>query len=442
MLLTSAVLLLCSCDKNKKKIEEITNQFITAVNDNDYASVYDIYPIAQNLTNMTLVRNIVNGEVLVERDDSTGLYTVTIQNPRQQKLLFSVDSLGALSVIDSYGILQLDSLSRELALKCGMPLKHVSDMGQAKLMDEKSLFFTYLKGENAFIIEGTLFYFNNSSCSCGIRDGYPYCRIYIPIINSGKRIVEGSEYSVEVKCYKGFDSDYPPIIKTFDGVNISPDETHIFEINDPALFDWAFDGSLRWNVNIHNHDNSLITRLLKYGEFTGKEYNNFIEVQDDYFVHVNGKPVLAKNEKKGHVDCYAEPSKKSPITGTAYHRQLITVVCNEKLPHWSKAYNESKVPGRYTLLGYIHNDEWEFAGDLTALYIDKLSMESKDGNDIAIYKKESTKSDIVKKVKAGSKFFFDRDDYYSDFVAVYEPDGKGGYKIVGYVQSININFDE
>lgn len=446
MLLTSAVLLLCSCDKNIKKVEEMTNQFIDAVNKNDSAGLYNIYPTARDITNMTLAGNIFKGEVSVEHDDSTGFYTATIQNQHHQKLVFSVDSLGTLSIIDSYGILQLDSLPRKLALKCGMPLKHVSDMEQAHQMDEKSLFLTYLE-DMIFARVPVNYVRDRSGYWYGLRDGGCFVEIDIYIANSGTKLVEGNEYSVELQ----FDTPSPIETLTIDGVNILPGEIHVFEINEPDLFGMAYDRRLSWNVII-NDNNSVITRLLKYGEFTGEEYKKFIEEREDYFVRLNGNLVLAKNEKKGHVDCYAEPSKDSKVIGTAYHRQYLTVVCDDKRQSWVKAYKESSLnSGRFILLGYIHNDEWVDIGesDLTPLNIDTLTAENKNGSDIAIYKEESTKSNIVKKVKSGSKLLVDKEGFFSyyaqpdwDFFTVYEPDGKGGYKTVGHIQTININFDK
>lgn len=451
ILVVCTMLMFSSCDKNIKKVEEMTNQFIDAVNKNDSAGLYNIYPTARDITNMTLAGNIFKGEVSVEHDDSTGFYTATIQNQHHQKLVFSADSLGALSVIDSYGILQLDSLPRKLALKCGMPLESVSDMEQAHLMDEKSLFLTYLEDyltdkNSPVSIEQMLRYSGGTECTIGYDYSFHFCKLRIPIHNSGTKPVEGCDYFVKVECYKHFDKTYGIVEKTLDGVNISPNETYFFEISDPALFDWVFENSLRMFVDVFNRNNSLVQRLFKYGEFTGEEYKDFIVIQDDYYVEVNGKYGNANNEKKGHVDCYAEPSKGSKVTGSAYHRQPIRVICDEELQDWGKAYNQSQETGHYTLLGYIHKDEWRTMG-LSDLFIKKFTTKSKGGGDIAIYKDESTKSDIVKNVKAGSNLFLGEEfDWLSmtlnsDFFAVYEPDGKGGYKMVGYIPSINIKFD-
>ena len=47
-----AVLGLSSCDPNKSKVEEMTNQFVTALQNNDVATIYDLYPDAKLVSNM------------------------------------------------------------------------------------------------------------------------------------------------------------------------------------------------------------------------------------------------------------------------------------------------------------------------------------------------------------------------------------------------------
>ena len=81
--------IMCSCDPNKDKVLEVANQFIGAVNSKDKPSVFNIYPGAKNLNNSSIPDNIQEGKLEVEKNDS-GLYVVSIQNSKQQKMVFEV----------------------------------------------------------------------------------------------------------------------------------------------------------------------------------------------------------------------------------------------------------------------------------------------------------------------------------------------------------------
>ena len=85
-----AVLGLSSCDSNKSTVEDLTNQFVTALQNNDVATIYDLYPDAKLVSNMKLPRVIQLADIDVEKDNATGNYTATIRNPREQKLEFKV----------------------------------------------------------------------------------------------------------------------------------------------------------------------------------------------------------------------------------------------------------------------------------------------------------------------------------------------------------------
>ena len=49
MMLMLCVTMFCSsCDSNKGKVKELTEQFVAAVNNADKASIYDLYPTAKS----------------------------------------------------------------------------------------------------------------------------------------------------------------------------------------------------------------------------------------------------------------------------------------------------------------------------------------------------------------------------------------------------------
>ena len=440
VLAATLVVLVSSCDGNKGKVKEMTEQFIAALNSGDRAGIYDIYPTAKNYTNLQMVGNIAEGDLSVARDDSTGLYTVSIANQRQQKLVFTADSLGQVTLIDSYGILLLDSLSGELALKCGVPIKRLSDVEQANLMNEESVFIEYLKSkhtESYGSIYAGMGSYNGGKNSTGF-----FCTVHIPVTNTGNQLVMGSEYSLEVKCYASNNPDGVSISKSLDGKDISAGETRAFEFDEPGLYNWAKAHNLSFTATVKYRNNSFVSRLLQYATFTGNEYSDFKADETNLTIKHKGKFAIALNEEQGHIDCFAQPSKQGKVTGTAYHRQLITVVSDPEHEGWSKAYTSEDYNETFTLLGYISNDEWqpnEEWVEIKPLDIHKYTVYNYEGGDVPLYKEASKKSDVVKQLKPDTEILSatDPDDWAAETMAVYEPDGKGGYKVVGYIPTEN-----
>ena len=444
MMLMLCVMMLCSsCDSNKGKVKELTEQFVADVNNGDKASIYDLYPTAKSYDNLQMVVDIKEGDVTVERDDSTLLYTASIDNQRQQKLVFSVDTLGNITLVDSYGILLLDSVSGELALKCGVPIKRISDVEQSKLMNEESLFLSWLKDKHTEAY-GSL-YASNTSWSCGSNFQGAYCMIHVPVTNSGNQLVHGSEYTVEVKCYSSNNPYGVSLSKSFDGEDIAAGATRSFDFEDVGLYAWARERSLAISASVKYRDNSFVNRLLQYATFTGSEYEEYEKEKESYYVMNKGEDGIARNEKQGHVNCYAEPSEKSQVTGTAYHRQSIRIVPSEA-EGWSKAYQYDYDKSAYVRLGYISDKEWvrESESDtLTSLNISEMILVSENDSDIPVYAKADKSGKVLKQMKPKTKVLsaYENDSWDVGFMALYEADGQGGYKIIGYVPIENITED-
>lgn len=104
-ILTLGALCFCSCDSNKGKVKELATQFVTAYNEGDKATIYDIFPTIKTYESLSMNGSIGQGdEVSVEKNDSTGSYVATINEQKQQRLVFALDSLGTIKVIDTYGV--------------------------------------------------------------------------------------------------------------------------------------------------------------------------------------------------------------------------------------------------------------------------------------------------------------------------------------------------
>ena len=128
MILTLCVLLCCACDSNKSKVKvkEVTDLFVNAINGKDKATIYNIYPNAKNINNMSLPDSIQKGDIAIEEKDSVS-YIVSIANARMQKLVFEVKSENEVVLNDTYSVLELDSASLELAIQTGVPVKELSE---------------------------------------------------------------------------------------------------------------------------------------------------------------------------------------------------------------------------------------------------------------------------------------------------------------------------
>lgn len=97
-----SVIGLTACDSNKGDIEEKAKQFAEALKNKDVATIYDMYPGAKNLSNTKLPDSMQPGDIDVEKDESTGNYTATLKNGRDQKLVFKVMGKDKYQITDSY----------------------------------------------------------------------------------------------------------------------------------------------------------------------------------------------------------------------------------------------------------------------------------------------------------------------------------------------------
>ena len=438
-LLLGAMCFITSCDSNKGKAKDMAKQFIVAVNDGDKAGIYDLYPTAKVYTNLEMVKEILNGDLDVEKDKESGLYTVSIENTRQQKLVFSADSLGQLSIVDSYGVLLLTSQSSELALKTGVPIKKLSDVEQAKLMSEESLYITYLKEQNPEAVYGTLSEMPGTY-SCGRDASGFYMRANINIQNNGSQSVKGSDYYLTVDIQRRSSGLGFPNIKTCEGVDLAPGERHVFVINDPGMYKYAFNHDIAWTCNVNFRNATAVDALLKYCKFTGEEYSHFLEIKEGMEIRTKSREAIVVAEKVGHIDFYEQPSTDSKIMGTAYHRQLICVIDEDETDEWAKAY-EMEDMDKYKFLGYVRRSDFEYSdqSELLALFLSEGVAQGQDGEPVPVYKEADTDSKVVKKLKSGTTVMFES-DLRSLKNIIYEADGKGGYKVVGYVPMDLIQF--
>ena len=271
LLVAFCAIMLCGCDANKGKVKELANQFVAVYNDGDKAAVYDLLPAAKTCENLLISGSIGQADgINVEKDDSTGNYIATINELKQQRLVFTVDSVGGIQMIDTYGVFRLDSISNEIALKAGVPVKKLSDIEIGKLMDSEGDFISDLKQNKQ-----TNFLWANYG-------GYSWIRNYsgvnvtmsFTVSNSSSQTVSGKDYYIVVSpSAESTGRAFPT--KTIDGVDIAPNEEREFTVNEPSLYNYAKERDLSYTVDIKYRSESILSFLLNYGTFSGDEYDDY-----------------------------------------------------------------------------------------------------------------------------------------------------------------------
>ena len=277
ILLALYAIVFCSCDSNKGKIEEITNLFISAVNNKDKASFYSIFPEAKNITNMSITDSIAIGKVSVEKIDSF-MYVATIANARIQKLVFNAKDEKSIVMIDSYSVLELDSAALELAIQTGVPVKEISDLNISKLMDMEGDYITYLNMLYAESIKGGLV--KEDGTYVASRNYGGSVTVNQSIRNNGDVPIKGNEYNIEFRFYcPNGSAASRKVIEP--GVDLEPNEaTTITVFPGSGYVNACYNHDFGWEVSVTYKNLSPITTLLKYVKFTGKEYDEFIKNED------------------------------------------------------------------------------------------------------------------------------------------------------------------
>ena len=277
LLMSVLLLLLTSCDENKGKIEELANQFVTAVNGNDKATVYDMFPDVKNIETLSLPDSIPMGKISVSKDEKTGYYIASINNARDQKILFVPESEGKFTVKDTYCIFQLDSGYNELALKSGVPMKKIPDLTIAKLFEEGSEYLNFIFNKYASVTSGNLV--TESSVWQSQGGWYPSVTVTQPIRNVGQIPIKGDEYTVEFLFYCP-EGTCPSQKSVEYGVDLEPGEAYTYTVFPGSYFHKACAiHDFAVSVSFTYKNQSPLDALLQYAKFTGNEYDEFMKGQ-------------------------------------------------------------------------------------------------------------------------------------------------------------------
>ena len=296
VLLFVCTTLLCSCDSYMGIVEETTQLFINAINSQDKATIYSIYPNAKNVENIIFPEKIEEGKIAIKKTDNNE-YIVSIANSKQQKLVFRAKGEKGVELINTYSVLELDSASIELAVKSGVPLKQISDLDNASLMKEDGDFIAYLNDTYSDQISGTL---TDEQATYSWNRAYGgSVSVTQPIRNIGAVPIKGSEYNVEFFFYSPNGTNASKKIVE-PGVDLEPNEaTTMYLFPGSAYIKSCENHDFSWKVSFVYKNMSSIQRLLKYVKFTGKEYDDYKKSESEN-----------KNNKKEDTNSYAWLSER------------------------------------------------------------------------------------------------------------------------------------
>ena len=287
LFLMLAVFTLTSCDKEKSAIKELTKQFVSAVNNNDVATIYDLYPDAKQLEHIKLRDTVDIADIEVEKEEQTGNYIASIKNLRDQKLVFKVTGKDSLQIADSYGFFELDSMYQDLALQTGVPLKKESDLKLKSLFAEDGDYISFIKDKYEGLTAIKLSSFD------GVYYRY-YSSVHVEqnIRNNGDFAVKGTDYNV-IFHFNDAGGYAVSSTKVKEGVDLAPGETYTYRFTLEGYSSAAYYQTLSWNVSFKQKGGRSFNNLLKKAKFTGNEYSEFLKQEAE-----KQKKAIKKKEVK------------------------------------------------------------------------------------------------------------------------------------------------
>lgn len=271
LLFLMCCLTMASCDSNKGKIEEKTKQFTEALKSKDVATIYDMYPNSKLAAHMTLTANVAPGDIEVVKNDTTGNYTATIKNAREQKLVFKVIGEESYQIIDSYGFFDIEPLYSDLAVKTGVPLKKLSDQKLKELFKDDGPFLSFINNKYGGLTELHLSSYDGVWKS---TFNWTYLQVEHNIRNDGDFPVKGSDYDVIFNFYDR-SGETVSSSKTMDGVDLAPGETFTYSFTLDGYMRAAYNHTLSCTVSFNQKGGSSLKDIMKKAKFTGTEYAEF-----------------------------------------------------------------------------------------------------------------------------------------------------------------------
>lgn len=419
----------CGCDSNKGKLKDCAAQFIAAYNDGDKAAIFEMFPEIKKLSNLSIAGVIgQGGDISVEKDDSTGNYIVTINEQKQQRLEFAIDSIGGIKIVDTYGVFRLDSIASELAFKTGVPVKKMSDVIMARLMNPESDFINDLrttKGQNNLSA-------HSGSYSWGHRGDGSYVSMDFTVRNNSSQTVSGKDYYLVITPRR-YSTGKVYQSKTVDGIDIAPNEVREFNVLDPPLYSIADDRDLTYSVEIKYRTESILAFLLNYGELKGDEFEEYLAHPYRYKVMSRGKLGVISAGEKGIAYAYENMSAKSKVVDTLYHGKTVSMVWEDE--EWASIYS-----GDFNIIGYVQDKDIDKTNSVARLDLIEMTLKSDNGK-IHVYDvtKGTPTDKVIKTLSAGQKVWLELGEDGDPIL--YERQPNGSMIKIGRIDSNNVVYD-
>ena len=244
-----SMLLLVSC--TERKMSKFSEEFATAVTNNDTAAIAKMYPDSKIAEKLSI--DFVKDSLSVEERADT--FVVNIGSDKSLSIVKSED--GELRIVDSHGLFSYPQNRMDFALKTGWVKQGMSDLTIAEQFADTT-FINYLvqktvgQIKSQLIVKGIGYNFSNSG---------PHGTMVViaTVTNKSEYEISGSDYEVTVKWY---DQN-----KTHNGEDIKPGESKTFTLStEPA------EGNGSASIRFTCSDAELLT---KYFIPKGVEYDDF-----------------------------------------------------------------------------------------------------------------------------------------------------------------------
>ena len=337
-------------------------------------------------------------------------------------------STGTIQLVDAYNVFRLDSVSNEIALKAGVPVKQLSDIEIGKLMNPQSDFISDLKN-----MKETNFLWANYGAYSWSHSSTGYSvSMQFTIRNSSSQTISGKDYYIIVSPSQK-STGHTFATKTIDGVDLAPNEVREFIANEPSLYRYASERDLAYGVDVKYRTESIMNFLLNYCEFNGKEYQDFMKHPYRARLKSHGVSGMVSSEKNGFAYAYKEMSDKSKVVDTLYHHKGIRLIWESEA--WASVFHFDEHFDDI-FIGYMKAEDIDISPDGLGLYLAVVALKSDNG-------KVNVCDDngrVIKTIPARQKATIEPTEDGDPFL--FERLPNGSVKKIGRISSENINWEE
>lgn len=285
MLIAALCTLLVSCDANKGKVEEVANKFVAAVASNDSTSISELYPSASNATLLKLVDTINADEIKVEFNETDSTYTARLND--SQILICKVESTAdntTVKIVDSRNILVPDSTLKEFAAKIGAPINELTDI-QISVLFNEDYDFMYNLTQDYLLAANCKLVMTNATVTWGKKfvggAWNTYAISDIEITNQSEEDFKADDYSIRVN-YWDKENGGVKDSAIYNGKDIKAGETIKYKVDSSSVYYLAESHKLTTSVDFFIYNSTIFQRLLKYAEFSGNEYESFMNSHENW----------------------------------------------------------------------------------------------------------------------------------------------------------------